>query len=77
MDKKMTALEWANKADWEGGVEAGFDYGLTPDDLADDVDPEFKAKVVEAHGLWKASQPAITQLQNMVDTVIENGDDDE
>jgi hypothetical protein len=76
-EKKMTAVEWAQKAEWEGGVEDAFDYGLTPDHLAGDVDQEFLAKVIEAHGLWKTAQPAIQQLQNMVETLVEDLDEGE
>jgi hypothetical protein len=75
MNKNMTAGEWTAKARWEGGIEPGFEYGLTPDDLTDDVDPVFRSKVALAYQLWQAAQPAIDELDAAMEEIEEVGEE--
>lgn len=46
----MTPQEWLDKATWEGGLYASFEYGLHASDL-NDSDPGFKALVRTAESL--------------------------
>ncbi len=44
----MSPLEFAQKIDWEGGLESAFmSYGLSVDDLDDDVDELAKNQLSE------------------------------
>lgn len=63
----MTPQEWLDKAAWEGGILAGFEYGLHASDL-DDSDPEFNALVSAAEQLAEEYARAEEALLDYADT---------
>lgn len=59
---KFTPCEFAWKCEWEGGgLTAGFEYGLMPDDL-DDSDLEFNRLVNAAYEKYVIYFEAIADL---------------
>lgn len=63
----MTIQEWLDKADNEGSVIDGFEYGLSADDLDEDVDPKFRALVEQAWQEWRNLEPIIYRIAEWED----------
>lgn len=59
----MTKEDWLMKASWEGGVLEGLRYGLKASDLNEDVDEEFKKKIVELETLFKKMDPILSEIE--------------
>ncbi|MDR6868748.1 hypothetical protein J2Y69_003372 [Microbacterium resistens] len=58
----MTPDEWLNKADYEGGILSGLEYGLTEDDIDAAAHPEFHAQVVAIRAVFVVLRRMIDQL---------------
>lgn len=69
MTKKMTADEWLEKAEAEGGSIAALEYGLTHKHLDKDDNPGFYELVKEATELWRQLVPLIEDLDAAIDEV--------
>lgn len=64
MSGTMSAKEWLDKADYEGGIYGGLECGMSAADLAPGVDPEFRAAVSAAERYSDLLDEAVTTLMN-------------
>lgn len=71
MGRGMTELEWAQKADYEGGfMDAYFGYGLDESDL-EDQDSEL-AQLLRAHsGTLHQARDAIEDIEDRLAEVLD------
>lgn len=60
----MTPEEWMAKAEWEGGVPAGLEYGLTHDDL-DEKSGEFYETVKALVEAFRVVEPLEARLYEL------------
>ena len=65
----MTPQEWLDKANYEGGVYAGFEYGLHANDV-DDSDPGFPWLLKTAESL---ANDYVNAEAALLDYAEENG----
>lgn len=63
MKQKMTKAEFGSKCEREGGWAAGFEYGLSEENLNDD-DPQFKKLIKEAREAYDKFFSIISHIEN-------------
>lgn len=65
MAEKMTLEEFIQKCEWEGGLIAGFDYGLTGDCLNDDY-PEIKKSINLAYDAYRSLDLLCDEVKDLI-----------
>lgn len=61
---QMTRNQLLTKIDWEGGLEAYFDYGFHPDEIEDD--PELRAIAERAYAAWTYFDTAGDEMMDLL-----------
>lgn len=64
MTDKMTPDEWLDAADYEGGIYAGFEYGLRPRDVDAETYPEFHTLLEDAGARWREFEKTVERILN-------------
>lgn len=57
-----TPEEWIEKAEIEGGIYAGFEYGLTQRTIDDNEYPYFYELIEEAHDAYRKFELAVSRI---------------
>ncbi len=64
MSETYTQEEWLEKAEWEGGIDAAFEYGLTETDIDRQEYPLFHELVRVAKNRYKIYKTAEYALED-------------
>lgn len=64
-----SALDLANKCDWEGGIFGALEYGIKTDEIEDQNIKQLWAKL---EILYNEMEPTIAELQDIFDNAMEN-----
>ena len=76
MSGDMTELEWAQKAEWEGGfLEAYFGYGLNESDL-EDQESELAQLLRHHKDSLMSVRVAVEDIEDRLNEVLEAGEAD-
>lgn len=62
----MTEQELIDKIEWEGGILAALDYGLGPEDLDEDADPQFRSLWLDLCAAWTKLDPVMRRFEHHI-----------
>jgi hypothetical protein len=72
---EMSDLDFASKVEWEGGIIAALEYGLSEDHLEDGEESPLFAPWLDLRLKYEELAPLLDAVQDALDSVEEEDED--